>query len=458
MNQLKTNIESIKNRTYSKVLLIILVLSIFLHLFRLEYPNAYVFDEVYHAFTAKEYLNGNIEAWEWWTTPPPGVAFEWTHPPLAKEIMTAAMFVVRNTDAWAWRLPGALLGVLATYLMYLLGRKLFSSERVGLFSAFLFTLDGMLFVQSRTGMNDIYLVTFTIASILLLLHRKFFYSALFLGLAAASKWTASYLLIIEFVILIYFRRFRKAYLFIAIPFLIYMLSYLPFFYQGHSLNQFIDFPSLVECQLTGIANPCPHTYGLQNQMLSYHTNLKANHDYASPAWSWPFNLYPVWYYVEYHQNQTTSNIFASGNPLLFWIGFGAILITLWDFLNFVLRRKSSTKVHSDEIVPPAGAKTIDGLFIVLIGYFGFWLPWFASPRIMFLYHYSPSIPFLCLALAYQLEQIYKIENQRIYVYICLGLILVGFLLVYPMLVGIPLPRNLMLHFFNFSLTKNPFGS
>src|SRR3989338_11109219 len=99
------------------ILIFILVITTILRLCRLDYPNKYVFDEVYHAFTAKEYLKGSKEAWEWWTTPPPGVAYEWTHPPLTKEIMTASMFIFRSQDAWAWRLPGALLGILSVYLI-----------------------------------------------------------------------------------------------------------------------------------------------------------------------------------------------------------------------------------------------------------------------------------------------------------------------------------------------------
>src|SRR3989344_4335358 len=91
------------------ILILILLLAAFLRLYRLDYPNKYVFDEVYHGFTAKEFLVGHKEAWEWWTTPPPGVAYEWTHPPLAKEIMAISMLVLHTQDSWAYRLPGALL-------------------------------------------------------------------------------------------------------------------------------------------------------------------------------------------------------------------------------------------------------------------------------------------------------------------------------------------------------------
>src|SRR5260221_7420806 len=101
-----------------KILILILGFATFSRIFNIWYPTGYVFDEVYHAFTAKEYLLNHKEGWEWWNSPPAGVAYEWTHPPLAKEIMALSMGVVHSTDAWAYRLPGALLGVLSVYLVY----------------------------------------------------------------------------------------------------------------------------------------------------------------------------------------------------------------------------------------------------------------------------------------------------------------------------------------------------
>lgn len=422
----------------NRILILILLLSLFLRLFRLDYPNAYVFDEVYHGFTAKEYLKGSKEAWEWWTTPPPGVAFEWTHPPLAKEAMTASMFLVSSTDAWGWRLPGAILGIISVFLVYKVGERIFG-KNTGLISAFIFSLDGLNFVQSRTGMNDIYLVTFSLASFLFLLNKRFFFSAIFLGFAFASKWSAAYLLGLNSIILFYFfitgrfslKEVAKAFLYILIfaP-VIYLITYLPFFILGHSTDQFIE---------------------LQKQIWWYHSNLKATHDYASPAWSWPLNLYPVWYFVEYHKNGLISNIFASGNPILFWLGVGAVLITVYDFILTLRTKYTEHEYHKLHLNPR------DKYLIILLGFFVFWLPWIFSPRIMFLYHYSPSVPFLSLSLGYQISLIKEQTNSKWLGIIILILILLGFLLVYPILTGIPLPKEIFVKFFDTNLAKNPFA-
>ncbi len=412
-----------KNLTSSKkVLIIILLLALLFRIFRIWYPNAYVFDEVYHAFTAKEYVTGSKVAWEWWNTPPPGVAYEWTHPPIAKEIMALSLGLFHTTDAWGWRLPGVIMNLIAIYLVYQIALFLFKKEPLALTSAFLFSIDGLNFVQSRTGMNDIYVVTFMLASFFLFVKKRLFFSAVLFGLAIASKWAAVYLLFV-FVTLIFLdskstlfeKLFKKIALYIIVPPVIYLLSYLPFFILGHTFDQFIQ---------------------LQQQMWWYHTHLKAAHDYASAWWSWPFNLYPVWYYVQYFNNGYIANIFASGNLPLFIFGFAAILLSIKDIVF----------------------KKISTLAIIILGFLIFWLPWSVSPRIMFLYHYCASIPFMCIALGFQLNKLYEQKSSRQFFYLLLGLTFLGFLFYYPVLTGIALPKVLLKLFFFTNLTKNPFGS
>ena len=394
------------------ILITILIVAAFLRLYRLDFPNKYVFDEVYHAYTAKEYLAGHKEAWEWWTTPPPGVAYEWTHPPLAKEIMAISMFILQTENAWAYRLPGVFLGILSVYLVYLLGLKLLNNQSASLIAAFVFSLDGLNFVQSRTGMNDTYYVTFFLISLLLLLNKRFIFSAIFIGLALSSKWAAIYAYLVFIPILIQSKQYRSIIYFIIFPPIIYLISYLPFFLLGHTPTQLAQ---------------------LHQQMWWYHTHLKATHAYSSPWWSWPFNLYPVWYFVDYQKNNI-ANIFASGNPVVFWTGSIAVILTIVE----AVKKKSMN------------------LIMILLGFFIFWLPWALSPRIMFLYHFSPSVPFLSLALGHQLNSILKNKEERKLTITILILIILSFILLFPFLTGIPIPRSFVKIFFLFNLSKNPF--
>ena len=393
------------------LLIIIILISAFLRLYRLDFPNKYVFDEVYHAYTAKEYLKGNKEAWSPWGKSEPGVAFEWLHPPISKEIMTASMFLLKSTDAWVWRLPGVLFGVLSVFLVYKLATLLFKNETIALVSSLLFSVDGLVFVQSRTGMNDVYLVAFTLISVIFFSKQKYLLSAIFMGISVATKWPGIFLILMFAPILLYKRRFKEMIYFLCLPPIIYLLSFTHYFLMGYKWSDFIE---------------------LHKQIWWYQTHLKATHDYSSPWWSWPLNLYPVWYFVDYQKNNV-ANIFASGNPALFWIGLASLVLTVMEFIK----------------------KRSLNLLIIILGFLVFWLPWSVSPRIMFFYHFSPSVPFLCLSLGHQLYQIKKEGNYKSFLLI-LGVILLSFILLFPFLTAIPIPREWVKLFFFTNITKNPF--
>jgi Dolichyl-phosphate-mannose-protein mannosyltransferase/C-terminal four TMM region of protein-O-mannosyltransferase len=107
--------------------------------------------------------------------------------------------------AFAWRLPGVLAGALMAGLIFLLARMLFRRREVAVLAAILVLVDGMLFVQSRIAMNDVYVGLFIVAAYTL-------FAALWtgrwrspwafwvvlptvgvlLGLALASKWVGLY--------------------------------------------------------------------------------------------------------------------------------------------------------------------------------------------------------------------------------------------------------------------------
>jgi hypothetical protein len=110
-----------------------------------------------------------------------------------------------GSHPFAWRLPGVIAGALMAVLLYLLARILFRRRSVALIVGLLTLADGMLFVQSRIGMNDAYVGLFIVAAYALfgalwtgaLRGRLAFWAAMpaigvLLGLALASKWVAAY--------------------------------------------------------------------------------------------------------------------------------------------------------------------------------------------------------------------------------------------------------------------------
>lgn len=343
----------------------IVVFGLLTRLYSLSKPTEMYFDEIYHSFTAKLVLNNDPKAWEWWNPHPEGFAYEWTHPPLSKLGMALGM-VVFGDNSFGWRIPQAIIGTLSIILIYFLAHEIFKDRLLGVLSAFLFSLDGLPLVLSRMGMNDSYVLFFALLSILLFVKDKNVLSSLSFGLAIASKWSAIYTLPILFVSHFVFKKKLKiSYLsFLVLPIVVYIASYTLMFTTGHDWSQFIE---------------------VQKQMWWYHTNLVAEHPYTSPAWSWPLLLRPIYLYDGQVVNGLVARIYAFGNPIVFWFGlFSIILASLISF-----------------------QKKLKKLGFIVFSYLVLFLPWIASPRIMFLYHYLPSIPFLVIASGFVLRRFPK---------------------------------------------------
>lgn len=374
----------------SKILIAILIFTAITRLVSLQNPSQEYFDEVYHAFTARIVADGDPKAWEWWNPHPEGYAYEWTHPPFAKLAMAGSMLVL-GQNSFAWRLPAALFGVGVVYMVYLIGRRLFNSQEIGLIAAGLISLEGLVLVLSRIGMNDIYLLFFCLLCFYAFLKEKYVFAAIAFGFALSAKWSAVWLLpLLGITFLAYRRKLKLGLLSFAIfPPIIYLASYFPMFVTGHDLETW---------------------WGMQKQMWWYHTGLEAEHAYTSPWWSWPLNLRPVWLYVN-RVSDTVANIYAMGNPVLLWGGLVGIVMGFYEL--FLKKNKS--------------------LALAIFGWLIFFIPWAASPRIMFFYHYLPAIPFLMIVLAYNLAQ----NRTLLKVFMLISLII--FIYFYPHWTGIVVP-------------------
>jgi predicted membrane-bound dolichyl-phosphate-mannose-protein mannosyltransferase len=381
----------VRREKYKFLIGLIMLFALFSRLIFLQEPRHEYFDEVYHAFTARIMLHGDPKAWEWWNPHPEGFAYEWTHPPLAKEGMVLGMLLL-GENSLGWRVPEVILGTLTVFLVYLIAKALFEDNLVGVLAMCIYSLDGLPLVMSRIGMNDIYFLFFSLLTFYLFLKKRDFWASLSLGLAFASKWSTLWLLpLLVFSHFVLKKKLSLSYFFyFFIPPLVYLGSYIPMFITGHGFDIFI---------------------GVQKQMWWYHTNLEATHPFTSPWWSWPLLLKPVWLDTSGAQNNLIANIYVMGNPLIFWGGIAAVIIFIAWTIKFRDRR---------------GA-------LLVFAYFIFFVPWSFSPRIMFLYHYLPAIPFLAIILAVFLRKVEKLS----FIFLSLsGIIFIFFL---PHWIGIYVP-------------------
>ncbi|GAF89168.1 unnamed protein product, partial [marine sediment metagenome] len=182
----------------------LLAATVFTRFYRLGTPGELYFDEVYFPTTAQEIVRGDPTAWEWF-------GHENTHPPLSKLFMAGGMAIFGVVSSgsitgeidnpFAWRFFGALAGIGSVVFIYLLGKRLFNSEIVGMAAAFLMVFEGLSFVQSRMATPDTFMLFFVLGVIYFLLSDRYLLSGIFFGAALATKLTA---LMIVFPIVIYF--------------------------------------------------------------------------------------------------------------------------------------------------------------------------------------------------------------------------------------------------------------
>jgi dolichyl-phosphate-mannose--protein O-mannosyl transferase len=175
---------------------------------------------------------------------------------------------------------------------------------------------------------------------------------------------------------------------------IYLLSYLPFILQGHSLWD---------------------VYNRQWYMLDYHSRLTATHSFSSPWWSWPFLIRPVWLYVSELGEGMVSTITAMGNPAVWWAGFVSMGLTV----ERALKKRTPASV-----------------FLSVVFLFQ-WLPYALISRATFIYHYYSNVPVLALATAFLVENAWQDRRGRLSGLAYLTCVVVLFIAFFPIISGIP---------------------
>lgn len=348
------------------------------------YKDETYFDEIYHARTAYENILG-LEP------------YESTHPPLGKLIISLGIRIF-GMNPFGWRFMGTLFGVLMLPVLYHLIKQLTGNSFLSTIGTFLFAFDFMHFTQTRIATIDTYAVFFILLmydAMVVFMRRDIktesmkrlmtplVLSGVFMGLGIASKWTVAYgalgLAVMFFVKIgvAYSNENRKGgdtaalfgkifhiclwccLWFIAIPFAIYFVAFLPITTLEHN--------SAWSSFITS-----------QQHMFGYHSTLKEGHFFASTWYEWPIDYKPMWYYVNTNMPNygEISTITAMGNPMLWWSFIPAFVATL------VLAIKEKTR---------AG-------FVAVVGFLSVYLPWVLISRIAFIYHYFTAVPFLIICL------------------------------------------------------------
>lgn len=395
------------------------------------FENGTYFDEIYFPRTAYEHLHGLS-------------IYEVTHPPLGKTIISIGITIF-GMNPFGWRFMGTLMGVCLVPIMYLLAFKLFKKRGYAFIASFLLMMDFMRTTQTRLATIDTYSVFF----ILLMYYFMYDYfaqrsydrpfwkgmlslglSGLCFGLGAAAKWTSIYAGV-GLAVLFFLAKLsegtdlaagrykvpegKRSWLvgnliptclmcvvfFVIIPLGIYILSYLPYM------------PSNPDKSLLEVV------WDNQNYMYNYHANLNATHYYQSSWYSWLIDGRPIYYYSSSSAGLAAgirASVVSMGNPAIWWTGLACLVPALY----FAWVRKEKM------------------MLVVFIGYACQLFPWILVTRCTFIYHYFTAVPFLILMIVYVIKCLYedKIINRKV-IAVYLGIVVLLYILFYPVMVGIP---------------------
>jgi hypothetical protein len=170
---------------------------------------------------------------------------------------------------------------------------------------------------------------------------------------------------------------------IVLPLGVYIVSYIPW--------AMIESHQIIEGWPTG------HTgqtlLDLTRQMYAYHNGLTAAHPASSPWWAWPMNLKPVWFYQETLGSGTSAALYDAGSLVIWWMGIPAMAFVSW----MAYRRRSLA------------------LALIAVGFAAQWIPWARIDRAAFQYHYYTALPFVVMALAYFVAELWHGASRHTWV-------------------------------------------
>ena len=413
-------------------------------------PNAVVFDETYYAKDAWSYLRYGVEidevdnhkdlmlqAGDNWRTVEafsgdPGFI---VHPPVGKWTIAAGEYLFGVTP-FGWRIAIAIFGVLAVIITARIVRRLTRSDVLGTIAGLLLALDGIHLVMSRTALLDLVLGFWVLAGFGLLLidrdHTRSLVAGMVrkrgvdqvaaglgpwlglrlwriaaiaaFGLAIGTKWSGVYFLAAFMALSLFWdASLRKGIgvdhpwssafardlplaaastLLVAVG--VYLFTWTGWFTTstGWSRNWAADQgPSVVP-------DPIRSLWHYHSEMWNFHTNLSAEHNYASNPLSWPFMTRPTSFYYESPQgcgtDSCSSAILAVGNPIIWWAALLAIPYQLWRWIAARDWRSGA----------------------IIVGIAAGWLPWLLYlDRTIFTFYTVVYVPFVVMAVTLTLGSI-----------------------------------------------------
>jgi dolichyl-phosphate-mannose-protein mannosyltransferase len=405
------------------------IVALWLRFWGLERFDTLVFDEIYFAQFGHNYVTHT--------------SFFDAHPPLGKYMIAFGIWL-KGFNPWGYRWMNALTGSCIPLIVVGLGVQLTRRHSFALLAGALAVLDGLLLVESRYGLINVYLLAFgLLAQYLTLLscdHRGWKHWAILtlaglsFGATAAVKWTGLGFLLGPYLFWILGNLIRWGQ---KEPSASQALPLQKMLRLSFGLKLFIFIP-VVGAVLYSLAwiphlqqNPEFGFIEVHQQMFGYHKqvgNGPSIHPYCSSLLTWPFLIRPVSYFYQlasflqevmpmtgppltFDKAKYIYSVYATGNPPLWWAATGAIAIMIGITLQLIVLKLRQLTVANNNTVGLNPVKQYLPLYLTT-GYAAHLLPWISISRCAFLYHYMPAYLFSSLSLAWLLSKGLKSPWKR----------------------------------------------
>ena len=449
-------------------LLVITLIAGVLRFVRLDLPKQIVFDETYYAKDACWFVNVSESVCQ--------IGYEQTyvHPPLGKWLIAIGIRLF-GFDSFGWRVAVAVAGTVTVALLYLLARRVLKSTMGAIVASGLLAIDLLHFVQSRTSMLDIFVPLFGVAAVLFVVYDRDRYrpppdgeranglldrpwrlaAGACAGAAVASKWPGVFFLGLVIALTIVWeiaerradgrpypvaRFLREETLTIVFWLLIMPVAVYIFTYAGRLEGALIANPMAEGSWFRAF-------WERQFYMLDFHTNLKSSHGYQSNPKTWLLLKRPVSYHIEYGPNGEYGEVMATGSPFVWWASILALAYVAFRWIARRFRHATGfVREHWPEGLILGGFIFTYGPWVVpeiwnwAAGTLGVDLSLADRPAV-FIFYLLPTIPFMCLALAYVGLEIGRSWEAKA----AIGLFTLGaigfFGFYYPVVANVQIPRD-----------------
>ncbi|MEU4666732.1 phospholipid carrier-dependent glycosyltransferase [Amycolatopsis sp. NPDC023774] len=406
------------------------------------------------------------------------------HPPLAKDFIAIGEWLF-GYNGWGWRIMPALAGTLIILLTIRVARRLTRSTLLGGIAGVLVISDGVLHLQSRMGMLDIFIALFVLAAFACVLCDRDqvrqrlavavregwvnesvwgpklgfrwwrFAAGLMIGLTFGVKWSALYYIAAFGLLTVFFDvAARRAagverpwvgtirrdvapalWAIVAIPLLMYLAAFWAWFASETATDRHYTEIKDIDPGLFAWVPPALRSLGDYTlNVLHFHETLltpKDNpHPWESKPWTWPMGLRPMLYYYDgavtgCGESRCVGATMLIGTPAMWWLALPMLGWGLWRWIFRADWRYAA----------------------VLTAYFAGLLPWFTNiDRQMYFFYATPMAPFLVLGLVLALGQILggarrgfeRRGTGLLVVALYTGLVVANFAWLWPILNGVPI--------------------